>query len=129
MIISGIEQHLRQNNFLFLTVIHRHDKNCCKRIRRCCNHAVWRALSRWTLHHGTAGAANSGSGGPSAGDRRNEYRAGSQARGEDGFAAFANLGHGEIAFLKGQTFSSDSIVRWDAIVEWRKSLAYAFTRS
>src|SRR6202790_2160380 len=26
MIISGIEQHLRQNNFLFLTVIHRHDK-------------------------------------------------------------------------------------------------------
>src|ERR1700676_1234170 len=26
MIISGIEQHLRQNNFFFLTVIHRHDK-------------------------------------------------------------------------------------------------------
>src|SRR5437588_10664087 len=25
MIISGIEQHLRQNNYLFLTVIHRHD--------------------------------------------------------------------------------------------------------
>src|SRR3984893_9637999 len=26
VIISGIEQHLRQNNFFFLTVIHRHDK-------------------------------------------------------------------------------------------------------
>src|SRR5258705_4063482 len=25
LIISGIEQYLRQNNFLFLTVIHRHD--------------------------------------------------------------------------------------------------------
>jgi len=28
-----------------------------------------------------------------------------------------NLGHEEIAFLKGQTFSSDSTVRWDAIAE------------
>jgi LacI family transcriptional regulator len=28
-----------------------------------------------------------------------------------------SLGHEEIAFLKGQTFSSDSAVRWDAIVE------------
>src|SRR5689334_24158003 len=26
IIISGIEQHLRQHNFFFLTVIHRHDK-------------------------------------------------------------------------------------------------------
>src|SRR5260370_12189682 len=26
MVISGIEQHLRQNNFFFLTVIHRHEK-------------------------------------------------------------------------------------------------------
>src|SRR5437660_488628 len=25
MIISGIERHLRENNFFFLTVIHRHD--------------------------------------------------------------------------------------------------------
>ncbi len=60
MIISGIEQHLRQNNFLFLTVIHRHDKkllqtysqmlqtrNYCKPIRRCCNRGVWRASLRW----------------------------------------------------------------------------------
>jgi LacI family transcriptional regulator len=28
-----------------------------------------------------------------------------------------NLGHKEIAFLKGQPFSSDSIARWDSIVE------------
>jgi len=33
-----------------------------------------------------------------------------------------SLGHEEIAFLKGQTFSSDSTVRWDAIVEVAEEL-------
>src|SRR5277367_1576021 len=27
LVISGIEEHLRKNNFFFLTVIHRHDQN------------------------------------------------------------------------------------------------------
>ena len=33
-----------------------------------------------------------------------------------------DLGHEEIAFLKGQSFSSDSAVRWDAIVEAAEEL-------
>src|ERR1700726_2189912 len=33
MTISGIEQHLRQNNFFFLTVIHRHDKKLLQTYR------------------------------------------------------------------------------------------------
>jgi LacI family transcriptional regulator len=33
-----------------------------------------------------------------------------------------NLGHEEIAFVKGQPFSSDSAVRWDAIVEVAEEL-------
>ena len=40
----------------------------------------------------------------------------------DIYQRVAAVGHEEIAFLKGQTFSSDSRVRWDAIVEVAEEL-------
>src|SRR6059058_839591 len=45
MIISGIEEYLRKNNYFFLTVIHRHDPNCFRLMRRCCSREAWKASS------------------------------------------------------------------------------------
>jgi LacI family transcriptional regulator len=118
MIISGIERHLRQNNFFFLTVIHRHDKK------------LLQTYSQMLQSRGVEGfitVDTSISEQPAlptvavAGHERvpgvtnivlDHKRAARMA-----LQHLQKLGHEEIAFLKGQPFSSDSIVRWDAIVE------------
>lgn len=123
MIISGIEQHLRQNNFLFLTVIHRHDKK------------LLQTYAQMLQSRGVEGfitVDTSITEKPAlptvavAGHQRVEgvtnivldhKRAAKMA-----LQHLQNLGHEEIAFLKGQTFSSDSLVRWDAIVEMAEEL-------
>jgi len=35
MVISGIEEYLRKNNYFFLTVIHRMIQSCCKTYAQC----------------------------------------------------------------------------------------------
>jgi len=123
VIISGIEQHLRQNNFFFLTVIHRHDKK------------LLQTYSQMLQERGVEGfitVDTSISEQPSlptvavAGHQRvqgvtnivlDHKRAARMA-----LEHLRELGHEEIAFVKGQTFSSDSAVRWDAIVETAEEL-------
>jgi DNA-binding LacI/PurR family transcriptional regulator len=123
VIISGIEQHLRQNNFFFLTVIHRHDKK------------LLQTYSQMLQARGVEGfitVDTSISEQPSlptvavAGHQRvqgvtnivlDHKRAARMA-----LEHLRELGHEEIAFVKGQTFSSDSAVRWDAIVETAEEL-------
>src|ERR1700694_2821317 len=118
MIISGIEQHLRQNNFFFLTVIHRHDKK------------LLQTYSQMLQARGVEGfitVDTSITEKPTlptvavAGHQRlpgvtnivlDHKRAARMA-----LQHLHNLGHEENAFLKRQHFSSDSAVRWDAIVE------------
>jgi len=123
VIISGIEQLLRQNNFFFLTVIHRHDKK------------LLQTYSQMLQARGVEGfitVDTSISEQPSlptvavAGHQRvqgvtnivlDHKRAARMA-----LEHLRELGHEEIAFVKGQTFSSDSAVRWDAIVETAEEL-------
>lgn len=123
MIISGIEQHLRQNNFFFLTVIHRHDQK------------LLQTYSQMLQSRGVEGfitVDTSISEQPSlptvavAGHQHvpgvtnivlDHKRAARMA-----LEHLRELGHEEIAFLKGQPFSSDSAVRWDAIVETARDL-------
>jgi DNA-binding LacI/PurR family transcriptional regulator len=123
MIISGIEQHLRQNNFFFLTVIHRHDKK------------LLQTYSQMLQSRGVEGfitVDTSISEQPSlptvavAGHQHvsgvtnivlDHKRAARMA-----LEHLRELGHEEIAFLKGQPFSSDSAVRWEAIVETARDL-------
>lgn len=118
MIISGIEQHLRQHNFFFLTVIHRHDKK------------LLQTYSQMLQSRGVEGfitVDTSITEQPTlptvavAGHQRvtgvtnivlDHKRAATMA-----LQHLQNLGHEQIAFLKGQPFSSDSNVRWDSIVE------------
>src|SRR6266404_4690183 len=118
MIISGIEQHLRQNNFLFLTVIHRHDKKLLQTYSQMLqargvegfitvDTSITEQPALPTVavagHQRLAGVTNI------VLDHKRAARMALQH--------LQNLGHEEIAFLKGQPFSSDSNVRWDAIVE------------
>src|SRR5437879_3349275 len=117
MIISGIEQHLRQNNFLFLTVIHRHDKKLLQTYSQMLQSrgvegfitvdtSIMEQPALPTVavagHQRVAGVTNI------VLDHKRAARMALQH--------LQDLGHQEIAFLKGQTFSSDSAVRWDAIV-------------
>ena len=118
LIISGIEQHLRQNNFFFLTVIHRHDKKLLQTYAQMLQSrgvegfitvdtSITEQPALPTVavagHQRVAGVTNI------VLDHKRAARMALQH--------LQGLGHEEIAFLKGQPFSSDSQVRWDAIVE------------
>lgn len=123
MIISGIEQHLRQNNFFFLTVIHRHDKKLLQTYSQMLQSrgvegfiTVDTSISEQPAlptvavagHQHVSGVTNI---------VLDHKRAARMA-----LEHLRGLGHEEIAFLKGQPFSSDSAVRWDAIVETARDL-------
>jgi LacI family transcriptional regulator len=123
MIISGIEQHLRQHNYFFLTVIHRHDKKLLQTYSQMLQSrgvegfitvdtSVTEQPTLPTVavagHQRVAGVTNI------VLDHKRAARMALQH--------LQNLGHEEIAFLRGQPFSSDSTVRWDAIVEVAEEL-------
>ena len=118
MIISGIEQHLRQNNFFFLTVIHRHDKKLLQTYAQMLQSrgvegfitvdtSITEQPALPTVavagHQRVVGVTNI------VLDHKCAARM--------ALLHLQNLGHEEIAFVRGQPFSSDSNVRWDAIVE------------
>jgi DNA-binding LacI/PurR family transcriptional regulator len=123
MVISGIEQHLRQNNFFFLTVIHRHDKK------------LLQTYSQMLQARGVEGfitVDTSISEKPAlptvavAGHQKvpgvtnivlDHKRAARMA-----LEHLHGLGHEEIAFVRGQDFSSDSAVRWEAIEQVAREL-------
>jgi LacI family transcriptional regulator len=122
-IISGIEECLKKNNYFFLTVIHRHDQK------------LLHTYAQMLLTRGVEGFITTdtsivgGLGLPTiavAGHRRVEgvtnivldhKRAAKLA-----LSHLQGLGHEEIAFIKGQTSSSDSHVRWSAICEVAQEL-------
>jgi LacI family transcriptional regulator len=123
LIISGIEQHLRQNNFFFLTVIHRHDKKLLQTYSQMLqargvegfitvDTSITEQPSLPTVavagHQRVPGVTNI------VLDHKHAARM--------ALEHLRDLGHEEIAFVKGQTFSSDSAVRWDAIVETSQEL-------
>jgi DNA-binding LacI/PurR family transcriptional regulator len=117
MVISGIEQYLRQRDFFFLTVAHRHDPK------------LLQTYAHLLLERGVEGFISVGtsiSEPPAlptiavAGHRQIkgvtnlilDHRSAAQMA----LGHLNGLGHREIAFMKGPTSSSDSEDRWQAIV-------------
>jgi LacI family transcriptional regulator len=118
LVISGIERYLRQKNFFYLTVVHRHDPNLLE------------TYSHILMDRGVEGfitvdtSINRHMPLPTvaiAGHRRMEgvtnivldhRRAAWLALNH-----LVELGHKEIAFMKGSQFSSDCEERWKAICE------------
>src|SRR6266436_2325858 len=117
-VISGIEKYLTGQNYFFLTVVHRHDP---KLLQTYSQMLVERGVEGFITvdtsileepslptvavagHRQTAGVTNI------VLDHKRAAR----------FALehLKELGHEEIAFIKGQVFSSDSEDRWNAINE------------
>lgn len=123
MIISGIEEYLRKNEYFFLTVIHRHDP---KLLQTYAQMLLTRGVEgfittdtslseKWVLptvavagHARVEGVTNI---------VLDHKRAAKLA-----LEHLKGLGHEDIAFIKGQTLSSDSGVRWSAICEVAQEL-------
>ncbi len=123
MVISGIEEYLRKNNYFFLTVIHRHDPK------------LLQTYAQMLLTRGVEGFITTDTSLKEnlalptvavAGHERVEgltnivldHRRAARLALEH----LRDLGHKEIAFIKGQTMSSDSAVRWNAICEVAQQL-------
>src|SRR5437773_9834668 len=123
MVISGVEEYLRKNNYIFLTVIHRHDPK------------LLQTYAQMLLTRGVEGFITTDTSLTEklalptvavAGHERvdgvtniilDHKRAARLA-----LEHLRDLGHEEIAFIKGQTISSDSAVRWSAICEVAQQL-------
>jgi len=122
-IISGIEQYLRQKNFFFLTVAHRHDRKLLE------------TYSHMLLDRGVEGfitvdtfidhplplptVAVPGHGRVEGVTNITlDHRKGARLA----LSHLLELGHKEIAFMKGADVSPDSEARWRAIREVAKEL-------
>ena len=118
MVISGIEEYLRKNNFFFLTVIHRHDPKLLQTYAQMLltrgvegfitmDASVKETLTLPTVavagHERVEGVTNV------VLDHKRAARL--------ALNHLKELGHEDIAFIKGQTVSSDSAARWSAICE------------
>jgi len=122
-IIGGIEEYLRQNNFFFLTVIHRHDPK------------LLQTYSQMLLSRGVEGIITVDTSVTEEPSLPTVAVAGHQKltgvtniildhklAAEMALKHLKEHGHQDMAFLKGQPLSSDSGVRWDAICEVAKEL-------
>src|SRR5215470_16479195 len=118
MVISGIEEYLRRNNYFFLTVIHRHDPKLLQTYAQMLltrgvegfitlDTSVKEKLQLPTVavsgHQQVEGVTNV---------VLDHKLAARQA-----LTHLIALGHEEIAFLKGYPLSSDAFVRWAAVSE------------
>lgn len=126
MVISGIEEYLRKSNYFFLTVIHRHDP---KLLQTYAQMLLTRGVEGFitldtSLTEKLALPAVAISGHQSLEGVTNivldHKRAAHLA-----LEHLQSLGHEDIAFIRGQTLSSDSAVRWNAICDVAQELGIA----
>src|SRR5580704_4786017 len=123
MLISGIERYLRQQSFFFLTVAHHNDKNLLDTYSHI---LLQRGVEGLISVDTVLGEAMSLPTVAIAGHRPIEgvtnilldhRRAASLA-----LQHLFDLGHREIAFMRGPRYSVDSADRWNAIVEVARQL-------
>jgi LacI family transcriptional regulator len=123
MVISGIEEHLRESEYFFLTVIHRHDPRILQNYSRMLvtrgvegfitvDTSITERPSRPTVavagHASVPGVTN--------------LILDQELAARLVLTHLLELGHRDIAFMKGQTASSDSATRWAAICAAGKEL-------
>lgn len=126
MIISGVEAYLRQHNYFFLTVVHRHDS------------LLLRDYSRLLVERGVEGFITVDTSLQEAPPLPTVSVAGHRAlkgvtnivldqkRGARvALEHLVELGHRKIAFMKGQPHSSDSEDRWNAVCRVAHELGIA----
>jgi LacI family transcriptional regulator len=118
LVVSGIEAYLRENEFFFLTVAHRHDPK------------LLRTYSSMLMARGVEGLITIDTSIDAKPELPMVAVAGHQTvenvtnividhhrAAELALAHLKELGHERIAFLRGQSNSADSATRWEAIQE------------
>jgi LacI family transcriptional regulator len=116
MVLSGIEDHLLQQGYFYLVVSHRHDLQLLETyrdlLRARCIEGVIAVDTPFTCEFGLPAAAVS----------RHEDHDGvtnivlnHEQAARLALEHLASQGHDQIAFIKGQEFSSDTEVRWQSI--------------
>jgi len=126
LIISGIEEYLRMNNFFFLTVIHRHDP---KLLHTYAQMLVTRGVEGFITTDTSITEKLELPTIAIAGHRRVEGVTNvildHKLAARLALTHLAELGHKDIAFLKGHPSSSDSAVRWASVCETAADLGLA----
>jgi DNA-binding LacI/PurR family transcriptional regulator len=118
MVVSGIEAYLRQRNYFFLTVVHRHDQQLLDRYS---DLLMERGVEGFitvdtSIQHAPPVPTVAVAGHRPAPGVTNIILDHSQAA-RLALSHLAGLGHSEIAVVRGQSFSSDSKDRWNSICE------------
>src|ERR1700719_4577569 len=118
LVISGIEEYLRKHNFFFLTVIHRHDQ---KLLHTYAQMLLARGVEGFItadttikekLALPTVAVSGHGRVDGVTNITLNHHLAAQLA-----LSHLSNLGHKQIAFLKGAVVSSDAADRWKGICD------------
>ncbi len=123
MLISGIEQYLRKNNFFFLTVAHRHDKKLLETYSQLLIQRGVEGIISIDTQIGdaprlpTVAIAGHGHTEGVTNVVLDQRRAAELA-----LRHLVELGHREIAFMRGSTYSSDAESRWKAVCEVARDL-------
>jgi DNA-binding LacI/PurR family transcriptional regulator len=118
LVISGIEEYLRKHNFFFLTVIHRHDQK------------LLQTYAQMLLARGVEGFITTDTSikeklplptvavaGHERVDGVTNITLDHHLAAKLALSHLSNLGHKDIAFLKGSVLSSDAADRWKAICD------------
>jgi DNA-binding LacI/PurR family transcriptional regulator len=118
MVISGIEAHLREKNYFFLTVVHRHDPVLLEQYSSILlSRGVEGIITVDTsLKHSPALPTVAVAGHQKVKGVTNIVLDHKRAA-EFALQHLTDLGHRDIAFIRGQPISSDSADRWEAIRE------------
>ena len=123
LVVSGIEQHLRAKNYFFLTVAHRHDKKLLQTYSHLLtSRGVEGFITVDTSISETPALPTVAVSGHRQVDNVTNIILDHRRAAELALRHLVDLGHKDIAFLKGQPESSDSQVRWEAICEVSKEL-------
>jgi DNA-binding LacI/PurR family transcriptional regulator len=123
MIVSGIEEYVREKNYFFLTVAHRHDD---KLLRTYSQMLMARGVEGFitvdTALHDVPSLPTVAVAGHRELENVTNIVLDHRKAALLGLEHLRDLGHTEIAFLRGQPQSADSEVRWTAICEVAKEL-------
>jgi DNA-binding LacI/PurR family transcriptional regulator len=123
MIVSGVEEYLRERNYFFLTVAHRHDSRLLQTYSEMLlSRGVEGFLTVDTILTDTPSLPTVAVAGHKKLDNVTNIVLDHRHAAEMALRHLKELGHRQIAFLKGQPESADSEVRWESICEVAREL-------
>src|SRR5262252_1469770 len=123
MIVSGVEEYLRERNYLFLTVAHRHDSRLLQTYSdMLLSRGIEGFLTVDTILTDIPRLPTVAVAGHTKLENVTNIVLDHRHAAELALRHLKDLGHKQIAFLRGQPESADSAVRWDAICEVARDL-------